>query len=161
MGRAEADAAGDTPIYIQHITLNTGHLRASPRSEVADEALAAVAPLAAAASGTVLPIPGPGGYTLRIDRNDGAYLAVVEDDEANPLITIAVARRNRNGVGLWHSLHVWPGELATNAATPPDAPWLAARIEPDGFADPELLIWVGDFERCLAWAWLEGRGAPN
>ena len=145
--------------FIHHVTLNSGHARPSPRAEVADHVVSALQPLVAAEAETTLPILDT-SYNLHIKRNDGAYLAVVEDDEATSLITVAISRRNRNGAALWRSLHVWPGELATRADLPPDAPWLAARIEPDGFADSELLTWVGDFERCLAWAWLERRPNP-
>lgn len=37
----------------------------------------------------------------------------------------------------------------------PGEPWCAVRLEPGIALYPETAHWLGDFERCLAWAWLE------
>jgi hypothetical protein len=50
-------------------------------------------------------------------------------------------------------------KLATRADyLPPDNPWAAIRTEV-GLADhPSDIEWLTDFERCLAWTWLERVG---
>jgi hypothetical protein len=49
--------------------------------------------------------------------------------------------------------------LATDRDEVPPEPWCAARIEVGSLAFPDEMLWLGDFERCLAWAWLELRSS--
>lgn len=73
-----------------------------------------------------------------------------------PIITMAVAIDPRCGRELWAELHKEPSSsLATSPAEPPKTPWLAARLDVGGALHRETMDWLGDFERCLAWAWIE------
>jgi len=36
----------------------------------------------------------------------------------------------------------------------PPVPWCAVSVHTPVGAFPEALDWLGDFERCIAWAWI-------
>lgn len=44
--------------------------------------------------------------------------------------------------------------LATSPDTCPPEPWYAARLEAAVLAHQDALSWLGDFECCIAWAWV-------
>jgi hypothetical protein len=78
-----------------------------------------------------------------------------------PVITIGIAAKSRCSAKLWQMLHnhAMPGiPVKTDINAPPSAPWCAARIEGGLAHYPGAAAWLGDFERCLAWAWIEGAG---
>jgi hypothetical protein len=37
----------------------------------------------------------------------------------------------------------------------PQTPWCAAKLMPGLSAYPAAAMWLGDMERCVAWAWIE------
>jgi hypothetical protein len=64
------------------------------------------------------------------------------------LVRIGVADKSRCAQPLWERLGGAPDAR-------PAEPWCAASIDPRGAsADRAAYRWLGDFERCLAWAWL-------
>lgn len=149
--------------HIIHVTLTTGHSRRSPRSEVADDALDACRELLAAAPRGGAVIPGTdGGYVLRMERPPTRCFVATVHRATNavlgaygpPLVTIGVASRNKCGLPLWISLHDRP--LVTSRDACPPAPWCAVRLEPALAGPDPSVAWLGDFERCLAWAFIEG-----
>jgi hypothetical protein len=73
-----------------------------------------------------------------------------------PLVTIAVAAKSKVSARLWSELQRPIPGSSPAAGDPPRAPWVAARLYPTLALDPDAAVWLGDFERCLAWAWIEG-----
>lgn len=147
--------------YLWHVTLNTGHGRKSPRDEVAQQALDAVAlELSRALTGkeTDLRI-GPGtekSYRLKATVVGAVLLCTVLTGAGAPLVTFGVAPRSRDADKLWSLLHQGAHDLATKANDVPEPPWCAVRIEMQSIAnDPGSLEWLPDFERLLAWVWIE------
>lgn len=153
---------------IEHVTLNRGHYRASPRSEVDDAALAVVAELLARGldgQRPVLPAVEP-SCSLRVSAAGSVMLATVETAPAValgipavPIVTIGVAAdpSSPDGRELWRRLHDTPMDLRTQAGRPPHGRWCAVRIEPGAglLSDPAAVLPVlADFERVLAWAWV-------
>lgn len=144
---------------IAHVTLTTGHTRLSSRSEVSDEAIDACRCLLAACvldGGAAIPHVGP--YVLRVSGADTRCLTATVHRLTNdvlmaygpPLVTIGVAKHSRCGAALWARLG--------GAGDQPLTPWCAVRLEPalaaEGVGDGAPVHWLGDFERCLAWAWI-------
>lgn len=43
---------------------------------------------------------------------------------------------------------------ATKAGDHPPAPWLLAMLHMPIMQHPEMIGWLGDLERCIAWAWI-------
>jgi hypothetical protein len=157
---------------LQHVTLTTGHVRDSAPEEVSEEALAATAALLAEALEgyePVIPHVAPRGVTLQVTDCAPCLVATVlgpydpERGPGRPLVTFAVAAAaGATASALWLHLHVEQeaagAPLATDAEDPPPAPWCAVRVEPGLLEHPAAAEWLGDFERCLAWAWVVRSG---
>lgn len=153
-------------MYINHLTLSTGHISRIERGQVSGEALGRVAPwvavLAASGKAAPLPVSGLDGYTALASVADGALILTVSGlppesgpmrDKAPPLVTLGVAKRSRHGAALWPLLteHVMP--LAKRGLARPSEPWCGVVIWPTLMMYPSANEWLGDFERCIAWAW--------
>lgn len=144
-----------------HLTLNTGHVRHSPRDEVASDVIAAMIPLTQPGSydlgtfGLALQ-----GWRLEVPACPAGYYATLYGGSM-PVLSLAVARTTEDADIVWPALERsyrqvtdLPGSRGADFEAPyrPNRlPWLAvALLFP--LACP---AWAGDFERCLAWAWLE------
>lgn len=158
--------------HLAHITLTTGHSRRSWRREVGDDTIALLQPLLAdVLAGRQVAVPGDvGDYTLSASGAGRCLIATVwgppvaEAGGARPpVVTLGVAGHSRCGATLWRLLHDSPRppavmpEMAITRCPP--EPWCAVRIEVGAALCPDAMAWLGDFERCLAWAWLERPGA--
>jgi hypothetical protein len=130
---------------LNHYTITTGNNRVSPRSEVGPEAIAMCAPLLRTGEHE---IPGPPGYRVRVTVDGTALAATVSRDGA-PLVTAYVCP---DASALAAALRA-TGAIPAVALTPPA---LLVDVHPTASGDPAL-EWLGDFERCLAWAFLERR----
>lgn len=136
--------------YLLHLTLDTGHQRRSYRDEVADDVIAILRPLLVRAStGAVVPIPGvdPPCTVRGITSRGGGLLLRVEAADAVPLASIGIAGTSLASACLWREW-ITDGE-------PPRPPWCVVRLLPGLAAHPEAASWLGDFERCAAWAWID------
>lgn len=129
---------------MHHLTLTTGHVRLLPRSEVADHAIAVCRGLLAPGTHAV---PGAlGGYTLAVPLCEHGWLGTVYQARV-PVATIGVADDEASAAEIWPALvkmHGKPTDM-------PPLPWCAVVLH----AVAPAYEWLGDFERCLAWAWLE------
>lgn len=150
--------------YIHHVTLNTGHVRNSPRTEVADEIYNIVQPLLSAAIAgerPTIPAVEP-ACTLTAAAQDRCLIATVwgpdMDGRRVPIVTIGVASHSRCGAQLWPLLHerVSVPVVSSPTEVPPE-PWCAVRIDIGFGFYPAAAQWLGDFERCLAWAWVDSQ----
>lgn len=155
-------------MYLNHITLTTGHARRSDRAEVSPRTTALLAPWldAAANSGVLRPLPVPelshfGGQVI---VQDGSLVVTVSapvgphqqgkphTGQTMPLVTLGVATRSRQAGPLWSML---TGAFdAASGLKQPSAPYCAVAIHPSIAAYTGPTDWLGDFERCVAWAWI-------
>lgn len=88
-------------------------------------------------------------------RSEKCLEAEVYSPDSVRLVCIGVAMHSRCGQALWVRLNGLAGAK-------PDEPWCGAWLDPEGqAADPEAYMWLGDFERCLAWAFLSIQGAAQ
>lgn len=149
--------------YLHHLTLDTGHARRSWRHEIAPDALAGSRQLlqraldAGGAPGgsdaVPLPVPPLGRYSLTATGAGRCLVVTVhaaDGGQLEPLATFGVATHSRCGASLWRRLR--QGEPDT--PTPPE-PWCAARLQRGLMRDLAAAEWLGDLERCMAWAWLD------
>lgn len=155
-------------MYLHHLTLTTGHLRRSPRSEVDGETLARIGPWLAAAidDGRAMPLPVSelADYSALAKVHDGALLVTISGPplasgpmrgRAPPLVTLGVAQRSRHGAALWPLLigpHMPPAKPGLQR---PAEPWCAVALWPTISLYPSAMEWLGDMERCISWAWIE------
>lgn len=141
-----------------HYTLNTGHTRQSPRSEVDPQVIESLQPLLV---NGLHPLP-VAGYRAQITIEGTALRCTVRADrESRPLVSFGVATTEEDEGILWsavqqlyHQLTDLPGLRSADfrsAQKPQSLPWCAAMTI--------LMLpgesWVADFERCLAWAWCD------
>src|SRR5690606_15382947 len=125
------------------------------RSEIDDAAVAFFRRwLDNPASGELRLPPNPDLYRMTAGRSSRCLHAAVWQGETI-LVSIGVAAHSRCGASLWRMMHDSPYPLATSAEDRPPEPWIAARIEAGLALYPEAANWLGDMERCLAWAWIE------
>lgn len=147
--------------YIKHITLNTGHIRQSPRDEVQDVVINVLRPILREAVETHQRVPlqpGPPNLSLQATSGGQHLMVTIWDEQlGHPLITLTVATRSRGASGLWTMIHKGREGLVTDPLVTPLAPWCGVIIEPAFLHRPDAAIWAGDLERCLAWTWMEER----
>lgn len=159
---------------LEHVTLTTGHVRRSPRSEVGagvlavlrGEVLPALAVPEGEPCGAAVPVPGFGDWSLRRWRcGPGADLLTLHAGPDGPAVLTVGVGWGLDSAGLWSrlcgsaALPLGPG---IEARREPARPWCAARTEPamlalDGVA-AAVSVWSADLARCLAWALVEGAG---
>jgi hypothetical protein len=147
--------------YINHITLSTSHTRRSPRAEVSDETIRALRPWLRAAieNQDDYPLPGPlgacDGFVAQASIKDGALICHVGHMQSGPLVTFGVATRSRQSGELWAWMCAQYGSKADLLV--PGTPWCAVALHPAYALQHGISAWMGDFERCVAWTWLERR----
>lgn len=157
--------------YIRHITLTTGHCNRSSRAEVDDATLAVLAPwlVKAVASGAPQPLPvddlshysavaftDGGGLVVTIYAPSGPHVPGQSSRPGGtPLVTIGVAQRSRHGGNLWAMMVASFGAAAGLAK--PQEPWCAVALHPAVALHEDAARWLGDLERCIAWAWITRR----
>jgi hypothetical protein len=146
---------------MQHYTLNTNHTRTSPRDEVALDVLAAMQPLLQPGKHDLDQLNGAfAGYRLVVPVAPTGFVATLYRG-AVPLLTMGVATSDRDEEAIWPALEalylkITELPLLRSAgfaapARPASLPWLAVvLIAPHLCPD-----WAGDFERCLAWAYID------
>ena len=134
--------------YIWHETIQTQHTRRSFLSEIAPDVLEQFRIWLKADAFSL-----PGGYECVIlYRVRHCIEAEVYAPNGIRLIRIGVADHPRCGQPMWVRLGGAPDAR-------PQEPWCVASIDQAGAkTDPEAYQWLGDFERCLAWAWLTRTG---
>jgi hypothetical protein len=128
-----------------HYTIDTGHGRDSPRSEVSPDALAVCRALLRLGTHR---LPIPGGYSVRVERNGPWLAATVLGARGAPLVSLHVVR---DPVGLRAVLDA----SGCRPVAPITLPAALVETLPGLALDASATEWLGDFERCLAWAWLD------
>lgn len=159
--------------YLNHLTLATGHTTRIHAGDVTGEALARVGPwlavLVESGQPAPLPVSGLSAYTGHAIVIDGALICTISGPapadgpmagKAPPLVSVGVAIRSRHGAALWPLLtgSVMPPVRA--GLQRPGEPWAAVAIWPTIALHPQALEWLGDMERCIAWAWMT-KNAPS
>lgn len=156
-------------MYLNHITINTGHIARTSRADVAPEVTKLLADWLPSTinSGKAHPLPAPelSHFSAQVFVQDGALVVTVSAPVgphtpgkphagmAMPLVTFGVAQRSRQGAPLWDMLGKAFG--CKTGVKQPDAPFCAVAIHPSIAAYAGPVEWLGDFERCAAWAWIK------
>lgn len=147
---------------LAHLTLNTGHLRMSPRSEVRDETIRVLDPAVRGGKHTVQ------GMQIEVNRHkNGASFGI--GIGGHTMILGAVIWNEATAETTWESMvdayRVQHGEEPP-AKMPADAPWLAVMLPCSNatmlsIATTDQLLQLGDLERCIAWTILAQEGLSD
>lgn len=141
--------------YIRHLTINTNHVRDTPSDDVPADIRAILHPLIdRALTGERVPVPGFPGYTFS-GGEAGRCIALTVWADAVPLVTFGIAPRSRCDATLWQRLGQTAAAEGVTMPAVPQAPWVAVLLHAGAALYPDALDWLGDFERCCAWAWVE------
>ena len=140
--------------YLTHATASTGHSRRSYRSEVADDVVDTLKSwLPDLLAGQQRGVLGD-RYAVRCAWNNSKSIGFVVgrlDDQMRPvdIARIAVCRHSKRAAPSW--------QFVGGKGAAPRVPFVAADLLTDNIeaADLMTLPVIADFERCLAWAWLE------
>lgn len=153
--------------YLRHVTITTGDVRDTYRSEVSDDAIRVCRELLDAAiegedDGVRVPIPNMPGITMAAYATSKDCLLTLMREDL-PLVQVGIATHSRAGASLWRVLtEVNHGGAPIKVDRCPPEPWVAARLEPGIVTcSPDILMMLGDLERCLAWAFIERAEAAN
>ena len=156
----DGESSLSLPTLFEHITLTTGHNRECFSSEVSKDALGVCYDLIMKSSlyQSLIPIPGFPQYSTRMQISATNLTAEVFKSVSGMqvrVLTMGVALAPESGEKLWKDLHNRASDflpMATSAELPPNRPWIAARLEEGQVVAFDSMFWLGDFERCLAWA---------
>ena len=154
--------------YLNHVTLNTGHVRRSPRSEVSDEILVELAPaLARARVWGRAKLPNFPGYFVSVDQEWIGGSAFTLSKRRLPVVRCVVATDTASA---WQG-RAWLVAQGAVAAQHVELPWLGVWLTPDMldalkvlgvWLTPDMLDalkvldWLDDVQRSIAWAILDG-----
>ncbi|SQF65673.1 Uncharacterised protein [Actinobacillus pleuropneumoniae] len=139
--------------YIYHVTIDNGHTRRSPRSEVRQETINIFVPwvknmLNGQPQGII-----DDKYSCRAEMHNSKMCEFVisrltDDMAATDVIRFVVCRHSR------HKQNAWA--LVSGVGEPPEVPFCAVKFEGLNLIDDlEHIGEFGDFERCVAWTWME------
>ena len=144
---------------MHHITLNTGHSRQSPRSEVAEHVIDRMRPLCEPGCHD---LPMGDGWQLQTTPGESGGLLFTVQHYDEPVVMCCVAGNEVAAAEMWPVLESFYLDLTDRVPhsaagwqapkQPGSTPWLAIVLVSLTKSDVDSLR---DFERCLAWAWLD------
>lgn len=147
-------------MYIKHITLQTAHIRNCEKKEVSEEALAYCDSLIEQCllnPQAKKPI-AVDGYSVTMSSTYSALVVTVWYGTQNPLpiVTFSCVTKSRNSLKIWRELHRYATlPTQTQEHNPPQTPYLAVSLHATAIDYSDAINWLGDFERCVAWAWID------
>jgi hypothetical protein len=148
-----------------HYTLNTGTAITSTRTDVSDAVIAVCQALLEPGQ-YGMPVPQLSEYVIHIRENGTGGLLFSIEREGHMIAACGVADSEESAEVMWIVIErtylnfAEQGLMAESHLEPPvcptSVPWLAVVLTG---TDDELhaVAWLGDFVRCIAWAWLETR----
>lgn len=139
--------------YLYHVTVTTGHARKSPRSEVSDDTINILKTwISDMLKGDLRGIVDS-HYSCRAGQYNAKMIEFIisrlsDDFKQVDLVRFVVCNHSRRKNVAW--------ALVGGKGDAPDTPFCAVQLF-DNFLlqDLEHLSFFGDFERCIAWAWLD------
>lgn len=136
---------------IAHLTLTTGHLRLSPRDEIPRQVIDVLAPIAAAGGGEVH------GIGIAIAERAPGWARFELSLRGEVVARCLCCWRREGADDAWREAMRLPGIGLPKVYTAPPVPWVAATLtEAIERQSPDDAMAIGDAERCVAWALIEG-----
>jgi hypothetical protein len=124
-----------------HFAVDTGLVRRTPRSEVTPEVIAQLAPLLKDGDHQM---PGPTGYRVRVRLDGPTLAATVRREGGGDLVSVIVCTDDAT-----------TAKAAGVEMLPLTTPCCLVKLHLGMAHAPQAAGWLTDFQRCLAWAWIE------
>lgn len=136
--------------YINHITLNTGHIRKTTPNEVNKEIyfiLNRIYKESFSKNGAKI----FDKYVVKSTNSDIGVIFTLFDEQGIPIITSGISKNDYKGE-LWKMLHeTTEMPMKTSPNQKPALPYIADRLEFGAMFHMNALQWTGDFSKCMGW----------
>jgi hypothetical protein len=143
--------------YINHLTLQSGHIRKSYKSEIGKELFFILNSLFASSigEGTIMTIDHKDYWINTTSTNDGGLttLSLIQGNTKIPMLTVGFSKTNYT---VYNAL-VKSALIPVLKDVKPPIPYIVDRIEPGLLMDVSVSEWSGDFSKCIGWIALAGR----
>lgn len=159
-----------TSLSLSHYTLNTGHSRMSPRSEVREETIRFLDPVLANRGGWIPGMDSDFGFALTIGSGEDMRLVQLiycrrEAARTTPPFALFAAAWSDDAASeAWGALTRIAAKfgLPTTGNMPAELPaLLVLLLPPAAKLAPGVLMAAADLERCIAWAILAQEGLAH
>lgn len=143
-------------MYINHVTLNTGHIRKSYPDDVGKDLYFMLRRLFVEMfSDNGAEVVEGYHAKARYSEGNGVLITLFSNIDNVPILTTAIVKENNDDF-LWELLHEnYSAPLATNISNPPEKPYIADRMEIGAMLHIDALKWTGDFSRCMGWIYVD------
>lgn len=140
---------------VTHTTLQTADSRLSSAFEISPEALSYFKDLISKAiEKSYCEIDVEPGYFFHAQVKGSTLTAQVTFGDTI-LVRMAVVTKSKDATKAWQVLHDESKLLPkTDPLKTPSVPFIAVSLQPDLDYYGDASMWLGDFERCLAWTWV-------
>lgn len=141
-------------VFLTHTTVDTGHSKRSYRNEVDDEIVEQLKTWLPDLFARKLRGVIDDYYAVRCDWHNSKSVGFTvsrmdAEIQATEIVKFSVCRHSKRAKPSW--------EFVGGKGTPPPVPFVAATIYSNNLIVDDLaaIAAIADFERCLAWAWME------
>jgi hypothetical protein len=149
------------PNAMLHLTINTGRLRELSRDEFTDDDITILRPFCQPGA---YQLPNGPDWAVDVSLFDDVGFLFTVKHSKEPIVICGVAGDDVAADVLWPILECLYLELADQARRsaanlqppipPASTPWCAVAVVGPA-AIHTAADWLSEFERCLAWAWLD------
>jgi len=147
---------------IHHLTMNTGHVTVQQPERTGSATIKILKPLVK--MGTA-PVPSFSKWHFKLEKPAATWCYIeITNPKSEPVVFGVLAWEKNEAEEAWKAVEElyflasdkmaemgFPESVLAHSARPTDVPWLAVILTPTAFlANPFNLLWLGDFENCLA-----------
>lgn len=150
-------------LIINHHTIFTGHVYRRPIDNVSDEVAKTVLESARYALKEDEPVvlypkmDDKARFLMREFPGGGLKCTVFYGESDKPVLAFIIAKEsNKEARKQYKELLEMDMTEQKSISSMPDAPFCSVALTREAAHYPDLLKWIGDFEACLAVAWLTG-----
>ncbi|MFZ4504706.1 MAG: hypothetical protein ACOYM1_12235 [Methylovulum sp.] len=151
---------------MNHITLTTGHNLKIRKSEVSTEIIDQIIlwlDVAIKSEPSVcLPGLATSDYTADATESEACLIMTIyghsnkiAKGQPVPLVTLCVVNQEHRENDVWQLMSAPHMPPVACGVVCPEKPYMGVSVWPMSVLFFEALGWLGDLERCIAWAWME------
>lgn len=147
---------------IHHVTMNTGHVTVQQPERTGSATIEILKPLVKMGTASV---PGFSKWHFKLVKPTATWCYIeITNPKSEPVVLGVLSWGKNEAEEAWKVVEElyflasdkmaemdFPESVLAYSPRPTDVPWLAVILTPTAFlANPFSLLWLGDFENCLA-----------